>query len=315
MIAVERRRKSGGHKPSPPSRSLKRAIMSGTPDAPLNPLVSPLMTDINQVAMAIGHFNNETHEVSATYELLFRRNPFGGEYTVFAGLEECIKFICNFKFKPEQVTYLAGVPMFSHVNPAFWDWLRGVDCSGVKVHAVAEGTIVFPRIPLLLLEGPQGVLTLLETAMLNLVNYASLVTTNAARFRVAAGPEARLYEFGLRRAQGPDGAVSGSRYAYMGGFDASSNALAGYLCDIPQHGTMGHAFIQSFRTTADLKTTKLVGPPPQKLEVDLLANVLKTRQELGWHNTNEGELVAFVCYAQACDGPVTAHMTAHMTAM
>ena len=267
--------------------------------APLNPLVSPLLTDINQVAMAIGHYQNGRAELRATFELFFRRNPFGGEYTVFAGLEECIKLLASFKFTQEQITYLKGVPMFSQVDSGFWEWLAGVDCSTVKVHACAEGTIVFPRIPLLLLEGPQALLLLLETPLLNAVNYPSLVATNATRFRVSAGADARLYEFGLRRAQGPDGGTSASRYAHMGGFDATSNALAGHLCDIPLHGTMGHAFIQAFTSRHDLKTTLLVGPPPQKQEFDFLSLVLALRDELGWGNTNEGELVAFMSYAQA----------------
>ena len=148
------------------------------------------------------------------------------------------------------------------------------------------------------------------------VNYASLIATNAARFRLAAGPEAKLYEFGLRRAQGPDGGVSAARYSYLGGFDATSNALAGHLCDIPLHGTMAHSFVQSFSSRTDLRTPELVGPPPQKAVVDFLPMVLRIRDDLGWSNTNEGELMAFISYAQAraCMQSMRACMRLHACA-
>lgn len=274
---------------------------SGQRDAlPLNPFVVPLLTDLYNIKMAYGHWVHGRADIQATFELFFRKNPFGGEYTVFAGLEEVVKFMSDFRFAPEHVQYLRSQPIFSSCKEGFWDWLQNSDCSRVKVTALREGTFCFPRIPLLQVEGPLAITQLLETTLLNCINYASLLATNAARFRAAVGNDCKLYEFGLRRAQGPDGGLSASRYSYLGGFDGTTNALAGHMCDVPLQGiAIAHAFIQSFSDRSDLETHELIGPPPTKTKHDFLSMVLKLREELGWVNTNEGELIAFIAYAQA----------------
>lgn len=139
---------------------------------------------------------------------------------MFAGLEECIKFIANFKFAEDEIDFVRQ-SLSSSCEEGFFDYLRGVDCADVEVYAIQEGSVVFPKVPLVRVEGPIAVVQLLETPFLNLINYASLVSTNAARHRFVAGESKMLLEFGLRRAQGPDGGIAASRYCYMGGFHAT----------------------------------------------------------------------------------------------
>lgn len=153
-----------------------------------------------------------------------------------------------------------------HAEKEFFDWLRNLDVSKVSVYALSEGSVTFPLVPLLRVQGPLAVCQLLETTLLNLINYASLVATNAARFRLAVGDKS-LLEFGLRRAQGPDGGVSASRYTYLGGFDATSNVLASKLFSIPCSGTIAHSFVQTFYDCSQLATTKLVDSNKNEREV------------------------------------------------
>ncbi|VDK71442.1 unnamed protein product, partial [Anisakis simplex] len=206
----------------------------------------------------------------------FRKNPFHGEYTIFAGLEDCLRFIQNFRFSKSDLDFMRRT-MPDSVEPAFFDYLATVDCSDVKFYAIKEGSVVFPKVPLITVEGPLAICQLLETTFLNLVNFASLVATNASRFRNVAGNRVQLLEFGLRRAQGPNGGLTASKYCYVGGFDATSNMLAGKLFGIPIKGTQAHSFICSFSTVSDLKCKWGV-----------------SRSEV-----SVGELCAFVAYAIA----------------
>src|SRR5512136_956805 len=147
----------------------------------------------------------------------------------------------------------------------------------MKIYAFEEGTISFPREPLMRVQGPIAVGQLLETSILTLTNYPSLMTTNAARYRLVAGFGKGLIEFGLRRAQGPDGGVSASRYSYMGGFDGTSNVLAGFLFGVPIKGTHAHSFVQSFAGLKDLKNDTLVGADGKVY--DFVKMVLEIRGE------------------------------------
>ena len=174
----------------------------------------------------------------------------------------------------------------------------------ISIYAVPEGTVVFPRLPLLRIEGPVLKAQLLETTLLTLVNYASLVATNAARFRSATGSDKTLLEFGLRRAQGPDGGLSASKYCYLGGFDGTSNVLAGKLYGIPVRGTHAHAYVNSYESMDDLTTrelcdrTTLESRPFADLclkYLDELATIFKFIPD----ETNKGELAAFISYAIA----------------
>ncbi|MED6149774.1 Nicotinate phosphoribosyltransferase 2 [Stylosanthes scabra] len=194
----------------------------GAIDGPTNPMVTPLLTDLYQFTMAYAYWKAGKHQERAVFDLYFRKNPFGGEYTVFAGLEECIRFIANFRLREDEINFIReSLP--GSCEDGFFDYLRGIDCSDVELYAIPEGSVVFPKIPLLRVEGPIAVVQLLETPFVNLINYASLVSTNAARHRNVAGQSKTLLEFGLRRAQGPDGGLSASKYCYIGGFDATSS--------------------------------------------------------------------------------------------
>ncbi|KAL9671663.1 hypothetical protein QQ045_009233 [Rhodiola kirilowii] len=224
-------------------------------DGPSNPMVTPLLTDLYQFTMAYAYWKAGKHNERAVFDLYFRKNPFGGEYTIFAGLEECIRLIANYRLTDEQIDFVrSSLP--GTCEDGFFDYLRGIDCSELEVYSIAEGTIVFPKVPLLIIVGPVAVVQLLETPLVNLVNFASLVTTNAARHRFVAGKSKTLLEFGLRRAQGPDGGMSASKYCYMGGFDATSNVAAGQKFGIPLRGTHSHAFVSSF-TVGLLSFTKI----------------------------------------------------------
>ncbi|KAF4092231.1 hypothetical protein AMELA_G00018490 [Ameiurus melas] len=283
------------------------ATMAGDTCATWNPSVCqgvpPLLTDLYQFTMAYAYWRAGRHNQHAVFELFFRDNPFNGGFTLFAGLNDCLQFLRDFRFTDEDVEYLRTV-LPSNTHPDFFTYLKGLDSSAVSVSAVAEGTVVFARVPLLEVSGPLAVVQLLETSLLCLVNYSSLVCTNAARFRLAAGPRRRLMEMGLRRAQGPNGGLTASRATYIGGFDLTSNALAGRLFGIPVAGTIAHSYVTSFSSLEEVCPKTLVplkgGDPVELVPLvkDWLARVC---QLLGAkpQQVREGELAAFLSYAIA----------------
>ncbi|CAA6667659.1 unnamed protein product [Spirodela intermedia] len=266
-------------------------------------MVSPLLNDLYQFSMAYAYWKAGKHKERAVFDLFFRRNPFGGEYTIFGGLDECIRFIANFKIDDEQISFLRSV--MPNCENAFFDYLRTIDCCDVEVYAIPEGSVVFPKIPLLRVEGPVAVVQLLETPFVNLVNFASLLTTNAARHRLVAGKSKLLLEFGLRRAQGPDGGISASKYCYMGGFDATSNVAAGRLFGIPLRGTHSHAFVSSFMSMDEIVDKTLKSPDGSRTCEDFVSLVQNWFSKLQWTDkfrgifgeTNQSELAAFISYA------------------
>jgi nicotinate phosphoribosyltransferase len=207
--------------------------------------------------------------------------------------------VSTFQFQDEDIDYLRSI--MPHCEAAFWVYLRGLDCSEVKIFAQQEGALVFPREPLIRVEGPLAVGQLLETCLLNLVNFPSLVATNAARMRLAAGEDYSLLEFGLRRAQGPDGGVSASKYAYIGGFDGTSNVTAGKLTNIAVKGTHAHAFVMCYSSLEELKKPFEPKPKDGGAPVNFIELCKEKLGVLGFspRSTNEGELAAFIAYAQA----------------
>ncbi|KNC48032.1 nicotinate phosphoribosyltransferase [Thecamonas trahens ATCC 50062] len=266
--------------------------------APFSNAVSPLLNDLYQVTMAYAYFKGGRHEEHAVFDLFFRKHPFKGEFTIFAGLEECLRLVDHFGFTADDIEYIRET--LPGVSEPFLEWLAGLSTAGVTVKAIAEGSVVFPRLPLLRISGPLGVCQLLETTLLNLVNYASLMATNAARFVQAAGPDARLLEFGLRRAQGPDGGMSASKYSYMGGFHGTSNVAAGKAFGIPIRGTHAHSFVCSFVSLDDVPDPTVTSADGSR-SVNLATEAAGCLTELGFdaETTNAGEFAAFVAYAVA----------------
>jgi len=271
-------------------------------EKPTNNLVGALLVDLYQLTMTYAHWKTGKHEESSVFELFFRRNPFGGEFTVFCGLDECLKHIQSFSFSDDDIAYLKTTPSLMDCEESFFDYLRHLDTSGLTVWAMQEGTLAFPREPLIVVEGPLGLGQLLETSLLNLVNFPSLIATNASRMVLRANP-APCIEFGLRRAQGPDGACSASKYSYVGGFAATSNVKAGKLFGIPVAGTHAHSFCQSFISLEEVRELILFNKRAHNSQ-RLLPSVLEYRDALPTitgenFQTNDGELASFIAYACA----------------
>lgn len=331
---------------------------------PTNVLVTPLLSDYYQITMAYAYWKNNRHNDPAVFELFFRKNPFGGEYTIFAGLDECLKHLETYQFSHSDVDYIRTIPSLRDCDPAFFDWLLQLDTSQVKIRSVRDGTVVFPRVPLIIVEAPLAIGQLLETTLLTLVNYPSLIATNAARMVSAAAPPhhqhhqpgmgnssergdsggsddafppnqqqqqhlpAQCYrtpvciEFGLRRAQGPDGGFSASKYSAIGGFVATSNMQAGKYCGLTVAGTHAHSFVQSYSRLEQVagnalhpKEAEARQQPPsgeqdtmqislERKAVHILPAVLGYRNQFGamdsaYNTTNDGELAAFIAYATA----------------
>lgn len=206
-----------------------------------------LLTDLYQLTMAYGYWKSGLADSEAAFHLFYRHNPFQGGYCVAAGLGLAMDFIEGFRFTAEDTAYLAGLagadgrPLF---DEAFLAHLRELAFS-CDVDAVPEGTVVFPHEPLVRVCGPIVQAQLLETPLLNLINFQTLVATKAARICAAAQGDP-VVEFGLRRAQGIDGGTAASRAAFIGGCAATSNLLAGKLYGIPVRGTHAHSWVMAF---------------------------------------------------------------------
>lgn len=206
-----------------------------------------LNTDLYELTMAQGFFESGLVDAHACFTVFFRENPFRGGYAISCGVGQIIDLVRNFSFDDEALAYLAslqapgGGAMFT---PQFLDYLRSFSMR-VSLWAVPEGELVFPREPMVRVEGPIIDCQLLETALLNLVNFQTLVATKTARVVQAAEGHA-ISDFGLRRAQGPDGGLSVARASYIGGANSTSNILAGKMYGIPVFGTHAHSWVMAF---------------------------------------------------------------------
>ena len=208
-----------------------------------------LLTDLYQLTMAYGYWRAGKAGDEAAFHLLFRENPFGGGYTIAAGLETAIRYLDRLRFDQSDLDYvrsLTGNDGTSLFGDDFIDVLRRFEF-GCDVDAIPEGTVVFPQEPLVRVRGPIMQAQIVESALLNIINFQSLIATKAARVVYAAKGDVVL-DFGLRRAQGMDGASSASRAAYIGGCHATSNVMAGALHGIPTRGTHAHSWVMAFPT-------------------------------------------------------------------
>lgn len=201
-----------------------------------------LHTDLYQINMAETYWRDGIHEKKAIFELFFRRLPFENGYAVFAGLEKAIEYLENFKFTDSDLSYLQDELGY---HEDFIEYLRGLSFTG-SLYSMKEGELVFNNEPIMRVEAPLVEAQLIETALLNIVNYQTLIATKAARIKGVIGDEVAL-EFGTRRAHEMDAAMWGARAALIGGFSATSNVRAGKRFNIPVSGTHAHALVQAYR--------------------------------------------------------------------
>ncbi len=200
-----------------------------------------LLTDFYELTMMQGYFQQKDANETVIFDAFYRNNPDGNGYAVCAGLQQVIEYLNNLHFTQADVDYLRSTGMFQE---DFLDYLLHFRFSG-DVYAIPEGTVVFPREPLVKVVAPIMEAQLIETALLNIINHQSLIATQAARVVYAAAGDG-VMEFGLRRAQGPDAGIYGARAAMIAGCVATSNVLAGQMFDVPVSGTHAHSWIMSF---------------------------------------------------------------------
>ncbi len=204
--------------------------------------MSALFTDFYELTMAQGYWKNHM-DSPAVFDMFFRRNPFNGGFSVFAGLETLLDYVTNFSFSADDIAYLKTIGIF---EDGFLDYLKDFRFTG-DMYAMTEGSVIFPNEPLIRIHANLIEAQILEGLVLNTVNFQSLIATKTARVWLAS-KKGGIMEFGLRRAQGYDGSMSATRAAYIGGAAGTSNTLAGKEYGMPVMGTMAHAWIMSFDT-------------------------------------------------------------------
>ena len=199
-----------------------------------------LLTDLYELTMMQGYFKNPTDQ-TVIFDMFYRTNPCGGSFAICAGLEQMIDYIENLRFTSEDIEYLRSLRTF---DEDFLEYLSNFHFTG-DIYAIPEGTVIFPREPMVKVIAPIMEAQLVETAILNILNHQSLIATKAARVCYAAKGDG-VMEFGLRRAQGPDAGIFGARAAIIGGCCGTSNVLTGQMFDVPVLGTHAHSWIMSF---------------------------------------------------------------------
>ena len=201
-----------------------------------------LHTDLYQINMMKTYWETGLHEKKAIFEAYFRKLPFENGYAIFAGLERLVHYIEDLTFSSTDLDYLRSLEIYPE---EFLDYLKNFKFKG-NIHSAIEGELVFANEPLVQVEGTLAECQLIETALLNIINFQTLIATKASRIRTVAGDDPVL-EFGTRRAQELDAALWGTRAAYIGGCNATSNVRAGKMFGIPVSGTHAHSLVQAYR--------------------------------------------------------------------
>ena len=201
-----------------------------------------LMTDLYELTMMQGYFKNPTDQ-TVVFDAFYRENPYGGGYAISCGLNEVIEYVKGLHFSYEDIQYLKSLGLF---EDDFLEYLAGFHFTG-SIWAIPEGTVMFPREPMLKVIAPIMEAQLIEPAVLNMLNHESLIATKASRVCHAAKGDG-VMEFGLRRAQGPDAGIYGARAAVIGGCAGTSVVLTGEMFGVPVLGTHAHSWIMSFPT-------------------------------------------------------------------
>ena len=215
----------------------------------LNPLFPTedtlgINTDLYELTMAATYFESDRREDWATFELFTRTLPKSRSFLLAAGLEQALHYIQNVRFSKETIKYLRAQKVFYHVSDSFFDYLKGFRFSG-DIYAVPEGTVVFAMEPMIQVSGPIIEAQILETFLINTINFQSMVASKASRLRLAC-KEKHLVDFGTRRAHSIQAGLLAARASFIGGCNGTSNVLAGYEMGIPVYGTMAHSYIQFF---------------------------------------------------------------------
>lgn len=229
-------KKSGNNRVFPSGHNIRRHLKENAMRA--NNLT--LLTDLYELTMMQGYFKNPTNQ-TVVFDMFYRNNPCDGGFAICAGLEQMIEYIENLRFSEEDITYLRSLGIF---EDDFLEYLSNFRFTG-DIYAIPEGTVIFPREPMVKVIAPIMEAQLVETAILNIMNHQSLIATKSARVCHAAKGDP-IMEFGLRRAQGPDAGIFGARAAVIGGCAGTSNVLTGQMFNVPVLGTHAHSWIMSF---------------------------------------------------------------------
>jgi nicotinate phosphoribosyltransferase len=257
---------------------------------------SPLLTDFYEITMAAAYFESGQKDRVGVFEMFVRNFPRNRRYLVAAGLEQVIHYLLNFRFSPSHISFLKSQKELKHVSENFYDYLRGLRFTG-NVWAIPEGTIFFPNEPVIRVEAPIIESQIIETYLLSTINFQTLIATKASRIVSSAG-NSPVFEFGSRRAHGPNASVLAARASFIAGCSGTSNSFAGYKLGIPVSGTMAHSFIMNYDSELDAFSEFSKVFPSATLLVDTydpfkaISKIIDSRMSLACVRIDSGDLLS-----------------------